>query len=213
LRLDVSKSVAAWAKVMVPGVILVFASIAAQVAMGFAVAGDIPGPGETVVRQMLSSIGKLRTTTDSATRDALTSGINQSMALDSLSREALGAQWGKLSVAEQQRFRHLLSDLLEKIAYPQAAKFFEGIAVNYGGEIVKAGERIVRTTVKGAEGGAVSISYVLERSHGRWQITDIELDGQSLADSVTGQIQAFLKQGSYAKLVAQMEEKLKQTGS
>ncbi len=198
---------------MVLGVNIVFASVLTQIATSRAVAGEIPGAGESVVRQMLLSIGKLRTTTHSATRDALTSAINQSLAIDSLSQEALGAQWGKLSNAEQERFRHLLRNLLEKIAYPQAAKFFEGIAVNYGVEIVKAGRRVVPTTVKRAEGGAVSINYVLERPYKQWQIADIELDGQSLAQNVTGQIQAFLKQGSYASLVAQMEAKLKQVDS
>jgi ABC-type transporter MlaC component len=55
----------------------------------------------------------------------------------------------------------------------------------------------------------VSITYVLQRTHGQWQVVDINLDGQSLAQSVTGQIQAVLRQGSYQSLIAQMKARLR----
>jgi ABC-type transporter MlaC component len=56
----------------------------------------------------------------------------------------------------------------------------------------------------------VSINYVLQRTHGQWQVIDINLDGQSLAQSVTGQIQAVLRQSSYESLIAQMKARLEQ---
>ncbi len=176
-------------------------------------ASENPGPAETVVRQMLDSISKLRTTENSATRNGLIKKIDGSLALDSLSQRAFGAQWGKLDTTQRARFAHLLRELLEKLAYPHASQFFTGLEVEFRREQVKDGQRVVPTTVKRREGGAVSIDYVLARTGPRWRVVDIVLDGQSLATNVEGQIQAVLKQGSYDRLMAQMEAKLKQPGS
>jgi phospholipid transport system substrate-binding protein len=175
-----------------------------------AIAAEIPGPGETVVRNMIESIRKLHTTDDAAARARLISSIDDSLAVDSLAPQALGAQWSKLDAAHRDEFARLMRDLLEKLAYPQASQFFAGLNVQYGPERVRGAERVVSTTVKRPEGGAISLDYVLRRAGQRWRVVDIDLDGQSLAQSVAGQIQAVLKQGSYQSLVAQMRARLKQ---
>lgn len=159
---------------------------------------------------MIASIGKLRTANDAAQRAQLVASVNGSFALDVLSRQALGAQWNKLKSAQRAHFTDLLKQLLEKLAYPRAAEFFATLEVDYGRETVKDGQRIVPTKVKRAGAGAVAIDYVLSNRGGRWRVVDIILDGQSLAQSVSGQIQAVLKQGSFAGLVEQMEARLKQ---
>ena len=170
-------------------------------------------PAQAVVKGLLDSIGKLRTTVDAPARADLIKQINDSLALDSLSQTALGAQWCKLDRKERGHFRELIGELLEKLAYPKAAEFFAGLDIQYGHELVRDTRRVVVTTVKRQEGGAVSINYVLAKSGGRWRVVDIDLDGQSLAKTVTGQVQAVLKQGSYKDLIAQMEARLKQPGS
>ncbi len=178
-----------------------------------AFATEIPGFAETVVRQMLESISKLRTTKDNTARTALIAQIDNSLALDTLSQDALGAQWGKLNRIERARFASLLRELLQRLAYPEASQFFIGLDVQFGKELTKDARRIMPTTVKRTEGGAVSIDYVLARFGPRWRVVDIILDGQSLASNVAAQIQAVLKQGSYGSLTAQMEAKLKQPDS
>jgi phospholipid transport system substrate-binding protein len=172
-------------------------------------ANESPRPAEAVVRQMIDSIRKLRTTTDRASRIKLISSIDDSLALDSLSQQALGAEWGKLDTDQRDQFLHLIRELLEKLAYPKASEFFADLDVQYGNEHPQGARRIVPTTVKRSDGGAVSITYVLQRTHGQWRVVDINLDGQSLADSVTGQIQAVFRQGSYQSLIDQMKARLR----
>lgn len=172
--------------------------------------GSSSGSAEIVVRQMLDSIRKLRTTNDPASRSKLISAIDNSLALDTLSEQALGAQWGKIDSAERQQFLHLIRELLEKLAYPNASDFFSDLGVQFGREQPQGARRIVPTTVKRSEGGAVSINYVLQLTRGHWRVIDINLDGQSLAQSVTGQIQAVLRQSSYEGLIAQMKARLAQ---
>jgi phospholipid transport system substrate-binding protein len=169
-------------------------------------------PTDTV-RQVVDSLRKLRTTTDSAARANKVASIDAALAIEPLCRQALGAQWSKLSSAEQKHFVSVILSLLHKIAYPKAAEFFSGLTIEYHGERPHADGRIVDTAVKRREGGEVSIDYVLEKTRGGWKIRDILLDRQSLAASVAGQIQGVLKQGSYADLVRQMEARLKQNGS
>jgi len=174
-------------------------------------AGD--GPATATVRNLLASIGKLRTTTDETQRSKLNASIDGSLAIEKLSQQALGAQWSKLDRSERGHFISLVKHLLEKIAYPNAAQFFSGFKVNFVGEETHSADHIVRTTVSRSEGGAVSIDYILRQENGRWIVQDVILDRQSLAASVTSQIQATLKSGSYQDLVAQMEKRLAQAGS
>jgi ABC-type transporter MlaC component len=167
----------------------------------------------STVRQVVDSLRKLRTTTDSGARATAIASIDRSLALEPLCQQALGAQWSKLDGAERQRFVNLVRGLLHKVAYPKASEFFSALKVDYRGEQTRDGRRIVDTAVMRAEGGEVSIDYVCEKIAGRWMIRDILLDRQSLADNVAGQMQAVLKQGSYRNLVNQMETRLKQPGS
>jgi phospholipid transport system substrate-binding protein len=172
-------------------------------------ANENPPAPEAVVRQMIDSIRKLRTTENQASRTKLIFLINHSLALDSLSQQALGAEWGKLDSAQRDQFLHLIRELLEKLAYPKASEFFADLDVQFEPEQAQGARRIVPTTVKRADGGAVSITYVMQRTHGQWQVVDINLDGQSLSQSVTGQIQAVLRQGSYQSLIDQMKARLR----
>jgi ABC-type transporter MlaC component len=181
--------------------------------LSFAGAGAPADPGEQVVRRLIDSIRKLRTTTDSAQRTALVTSLDKSLALRELCAQAVGAQWSKLSGAERDRFVSLVTRLLEKIAYPRAAEFFSGLEVQFVGADLRGPRDTVRTAVKQPKGGQVSIDYVLARFGSQWRITDVILDRQSLAATVAAQIQAVLNKGSYNDLMSQLEARLKQAGS
>jgi ABC-type transporter MlaC component len=200
-----------------PKILLAFAASAVALAtlmapMRARAALATADPANTV-RQVVDSLRKLRTTTDSATRENRVASIDAALAIEPLCRQALGAQWSRISAAERAHFVSLITILLHKIAYPKAAEFFSGLTVEYRGERPRPGGQVVDTSVKRGDGGEVSIDYVMEKSGGRWKIRDILLDRQSLAATVASQIQGVLKQGSYADLVRQLEARIKQTDS
>ena len=168
------------------------------------------GPATSTVKQLLASIGKLRTTTGPAQRDKLIASIDSSLAIEQLSERALGAQWSKLDSRERAHFTALVKQLLEKIAYPNAAEFFTGLSVDVIGEDVQGDRHVVKSMVNRPGSGAVSIDYVMQRIGGRWMVVDVILDRQSLADSMASQFQATLKSSSYNDLVAQMQARLAQ---
>jgi ABC-type transporter MlaC component len=172
----------------------------------------VNGSATSTVNQLLATIGKLRTTTDPEEREKLVTSIDGSLAIQRLSQQALGAQWSKLDSRERTHFVALVTQLLEKIAYPNAARFFSSFQVKVLGEDAEGGRRTVRTLVTRTDGGAVAIDYILEPTDGRWVIVDVILDHQSLVASMTSQIQATLKASSYRGLVDQMQARLAQKG-
>ena len=176
-------------------------------------ATTVNGSATATVNQLLATIGKLRTTSDPRERDKLVTSIDASLAIQRLSQQALGAQWSKLDTMERTHFVALVTQLLEKIAYPNAARFFSSYQVKVLGEDAEGSRHIVRTLVTRSDGGAVAIDYILEQTDARWQIVDVILDRQSLAASMTSQIQATLKASSYHGLVGQMQERLAQSGA
>jgi ABC-type transporter MlaC component len=176
-------------------------------------AATVNGSATATVNQLLATIGKLRTTTDPEERDKLVASIDASLAIQRLSQQALGAQWGKLDSKERTHFVTLVTQLLEKIAYPNAARFFSGFQVKVLGEDAEGSRHIVRTLVSRPDGGSVAIDYILEPTDGRWVIVDVILDRQSLVASMTSQIQATLKASSYRDLVGQMQARLAQNGA
>jgi len=171
------------------------------------------GSAAATVNRLLATIGKLRTTTDPRERDKLVTSIDASLAIQKLSQQALGAQWSKLDSRERTHFVALVTQLLEKIAYPNAARFFSSFQIKVLGEDAEGSRHIVRTLVTRPEGGAVSIDYILEPTDDRWLIVDVILDRQSLVASMTSQIQATLKASSYRALVDQMKARLAQNGT
>jgi ABC-type transporter MlaC component len=175
-------------------------------------ATTVNGSATSTVNQLLATIGKLRTTTDPDEREKLATSIDASLAIQQLSQQALGAQWSKLDSKERTHFVALVRQLLEKIAYPNAARFFSSFQVKVVGEDAEGGRHTVRTLVTRPNGGAVAIDYVLEPTDGRWGIIDVILDHQSLAASMTSQIQATLKASSYRGLIDQMQARLAQNG-
>jgi ABC-type transporter MlaC component len=175
-------------------------------------AATVNGSATAAVNQLLSTIGNLRTTTDPGERDKLIASIDASLAIQKLSQQALGAQWSELDSKERTHFVTVVTQLLEKIAYPNAARFFSGFQVKVLGEDAQGQRHIVRTIVARPGGGAVAIDYILEPRDGRWVIVDVILDRQSLVATMTSQLQATLKASSYRDLVGQMQARLAQNG-
>jgi phospholipid transport system substrate-binding protein len=173
----------------------------------------LPGshePAEQAVRHLIESIRHLEVVRDPAARSRTTESINQSLALGGVAEQALGPQWSNMSDEQRMQFVAMLSQVLERMAYPQASQFYSTLTTEYRGEEVTQNGTVVKTIVARPEGGAVSIDYLVISSDGRQKIADVNLDGQSLAQSISAQIQTALKNGSYELLMQQMQARLAQ---
>ncbi|MGH7948277.1 MAG: ABC transporter substrate-binding protein, partial [Candidatus Binataceae bacterium] len=145
-----------------------------------------------------------------AERTRATESINRSLALGGVAEQALGPQWSAMSDGQRRRFVAMLSETLERLAYPQASQFYSTLKTEYRGQESTPTGTVVKTVVARPEGSAVSIDYLVVNRDGRQQIADVNLDGQSLAESIANQMQTVVKNGSYELLVQQMQGRLAQ---
>ncbi len=186
--------------------------LALAAAMGTpAVAGSAARSGpRSVVEKLVAAI---RSYDSSAPRESKHNAEIARMAhaildVDRLAQGSLDGQWSKLGKPERATFVALLKDLLEKIAYPKSAEFFKDLELSIDGEEVKGNEGTVKTHVNHAEEGEVEIEFRLARRAGAWVISDIYLDGVSLATNVKTQVQRVLAEESFEGLIRRMREKL-----
>jgi phospholipid transport system substrate-binding protein len=170
------------------------------------------GPQGTVA-SLIDSIRGLGETKDRSERSQIIQSINDSLAIESMARQALGQTWLNLSKQQRSEFVELMTETLEKLAYPRAADFFAGLIVDYRGVYRTAQGEVVRTGVTRAQSGQIEIDYLMEHIRGRWRVKDVNLDGASLTESVTNQVQTVLKQSSYAELIGKIRARLEEESS
>jgi phospholipid transport system substrate-binding protein len=179
-------------------------------ALATAGASESAGDPQQAVRGLIESITQLQSADDPAARARVAESINGSLALGDVSAQALGPDWSRLDEGQRAQFTGLLAELLERLAYPQASQFFSALKTEYRGEEHTPRGTVVRTSVARPDGGALAIDYLLVNSEGRWKVADVDLDGQSLAQSISGQIRTILEQSSYETLLQQMRARLAQ---
>jgi len=165
---------------------------------------------QQAVRHLIDSIKRLETIRDPAQRSQVEDSITRSLALSDVAEQALGPQWPSMSDEQRMQFAGMLSQTLARMAYPQASQFYSTLKTEYRGQESTPAGTVVKTVVARPEGGAVSIDYLVVNRGGRQQIADVNLDGQSLAQSIASQIEGVVKNGSYELLMQQMQGKLAQ---
>jgi ABC-type transporter MlaC component len=200
-------------RVKLPWLLLGLATAAAIFGLRPARAATVQGPGEAVVRYAIDSMRQLASNKDPRARRKIFDAIDRSLAVDTLAKSALGPQWDKLERTERTRFVALFTQALEELAYPRAAKALSTLDVSYSGEDTGASGHLVRTIIANASGGRIQVNYLVAEEAGRWRISDVDLDGESLSRAVTARIQAALKHDGYPKLVADLSKRVAQANS
>ena len=129
--------------------------------------------------------------------------------LSRVSQKALGKYWQTLDQKQQESFVQLLSGLFRYVAFPNSAKFFGEMKIDYGPGQIEAIRATVPLTVHHDKEGQVSLDFVLQQSQDRWRVTDVVLDGVSMANNLRSQFYKVIKKNDYAELVRRMEKKLR----
>ena len=129
-------------------------------------------------------------------------------------RLSLGPVWKERSEEERDEFTRLYGDFLERafIAWVAArAQIAGGPRVTFLGESVTGGHAVVRTTVVGRSGGDLPLEYRMLGRGGRWAVSDVVIDGVSLAANYRAQFTRVIQNASYAELVQQLRDKARPT--
>ncbi len=191
----------------------ILGSVFTIVTMGMPLVSWANGP-TTTVQRLVESVRSFKPETAPLSAQERTANTKaqkvseETIAVSDLAKRVLGAQWSKLSAAEQKDFTKLLAQLLQKIAYPKSAEFFGELQIDYTGEKLNGTGAIVETKVSHPKEGQVSIDYELHQVNGKWMIDDVLLDSVSLVTNVQSQIQQVISKESYQGLLKRMREKL-----
>lgn len=144
--------------------------------------------------------------------------IHGTFDLTELSRQSLGAHWGKITQSDRDRFVGLLTDLLEQKALfskeQSAAKSKSGgkyFVIYRGHRFDDKGESrsFVKTkVVVPAENVDIELNYRLKKEGGDWKIYDIVVDEASLVDNYRYQFDSIIQKNGFPDLIRRMSEKL-----
>ncbi|SFM86252.1 MlaC/ttg2D family ABC transporter substrate-binding protein [Thermodesulforhabdus norvegica] len=177
---------------------------------------------KATIDDLINKIRSIRYTEDSSTtltsadlqkNEKLYDEITELIDIDGISRYALDSYWDRVGPSGRSQFESLFVELLEKVAYPNTAKFFKDLEIEIRDIKVIGSKAMVYTSVYHEEEGRVDIDFRLERSGDGWLIRDVYLDGVSLVRNLRTQCQKIIRENSFAELLRRMKEKAEEETS
>ncbi|MBI2000913.1 MAG: ABC transporter substrate-binding protein [candidate division NC10 bacterium] len=104
--------------------------------------------------------------------------------------------------------RGLFADLFERSYNRLVLRFLGDRQTTFVAESVEGDRAVVQTTLIGGKDEQLSVEYRLASKHQRWEMTDVVLEGVSLAMNYRAQFNKILRNSSYDTLVRRMKGKV-----
>ncbi|TMA86807.1 MAG: ABC transporter substrate-binding protein [Deltaproteobacteria bacterium] len=141
-------------------------------------------------------------------RERVAKVMHESFDFRTMARESLGPHWASLTPEQQDRFVGLFTQLFERSYDRLVLRFLGGSTTTYGAESVDAERAVVTTALLRKGGDELPIDYRLTADGGVWKISDVVVDGVSLAGNFRAQFVKTIRASSYDALVQRIEAKL-----
>ena len=141
-------------------------------------------------------------------RERVAKVMHESFDFRAMAQESLGSHWASLTPEQRDRFVGLFTQLFERSYDRLVLRFLGGSATRYGAESVDAGRAIVKTVLLRKGGDELPVDYRLTADGGPWKISDVVVDGVSLAGNFRAQFTETIRASSYDALVQRIETKL-----
>ena len=143
-----------------------------------------------------------------ARRERVAKVMHESFDFRAMAQESLGSHWASLTPGQRDRFVGLFAQLFERSYDRLVLRFLGGSATTYGAESVDAGRAIVKTVLLRKGGDELPVDYRLTADGGPWKISDVVVDGVSLAGNFRAQFTKTIRASSYDAVVQRIETKL-----
>lgn len=127
-----------------------------------------------------------------------------------MSRESLGAHWGKLTPQQREEFTHLFGNLFERSYNRLVIRFLGERSTVYGTESIQKDRAVVQTTLVSKQDARLPVDYQLVRHGEHWAIFDVVIEGVSLASNYRAQFSKILRSSSYDALVQRIKTRLEE---
>lgn len=136
--------------------------------------------------------------------------LNRMLNIRYICSYALMKHWNHMLDTDRQLFVSVFTDLLSKVAYPNASKFLKDLTVTIRREKKIRNKIMVYTTVIHKEEGRIDIDFKLMRVHDGWTVIDVYLDDVSLARNLRTQSLKIIRDHSFEELISRMTKKIKE---
>ncbi|MBI4827120.1 MAG: ABC transporter substrate-binding protein [Nitrospirae bacterium] len=146
-------------------------------------------------------------------REKIRALLNERFDFAEMGKRSLANHWKERTPAEQKEFVAIFSDLLEA-SYIGKIEGYTNEKVTYDSEQIKGEGKYgqVETSIV-TEKVDIPIDYKLINKDGKWLVYDVTIEGVSFVSTYKGQYNEIIVKNSYAKLIEQMKDKLKEVKS
>ncbi len=172
-----------------------------------------PGRAETPtaqVRAMLEEVMAVQTDARlqgqefrNQRRMAIKKIISQNFHFDSMTRDALGTYWEKLTEAERKEFKGLFQDLFLESYTKMVLDFLKKETILYNREEPGQGRALVKTMIARVN-EEIPVDYSLTWVQGRWLVGDVAIDGVSILRNYRQSFARVIQRESYKSLLEKM---------
>ncbi len=140
--------------------------------------------------------------------DAVVDLVKPHFDFDALTQSAMGKHWPRSSTAEKNAVVKAFSELLIR-TYGSALLNYSGKPIEYG-EARRSNDNLrvlVPSKVTTASGSLVTIDYILHKPGRSWLVSDVKIEGISLAANYRTSFANEIRTGGVQGLVAKLEER------
>jgi phospholipid transport system substrate-binding protein len=142
-------------------------------------------------------------------RDSLNRIISARFDFPEMARRSLGAEWRRITPAQQQEFVELFAELLRN-AYTGNLESYQGEKVSYIRETRDEQYAAVETILKSPEGTQYTIDYRLHRVEPEWKVYDVVIENVSMVNNFRAQFARVLNRSSIDGLLRTLKERTQQ---
>jgi phospholipid transport system substrate-binding protein len=123
-----------------------------------------------------------------------------------MARRSLGGRFDELSLADQDEFVRLFTDLIA-VSYMGKIEAYAGEPIRFLGERVDGMDATVASRLVTAKGIQVDVAYRLYHAQDHWAAYDVSVDGVSLLDNYKTQFTRLIQRSSFAHLLKTLRQK------
>jgi len=189
--------------------------IAIALLVALAAAAAAAGAPQQRVRQTVDAVSAVLddsqlqgSSNESARRERVAKVMHESFDFRAMARDSLGSHWASLTPDQRDRFVGLFAQLFERSYDRLVLRFLGGSTTTYGAESLDGERAVVKTALLRKGGDELPVDYRLTADGGVWKISDVVVDGVSLAANFRAQFDKTIRDSSYDTLVQRIETKL-----
>ena len=130
---------------------------------------------------------------------------------DAITSNAIEPHKAKFNSSQAKKLKTDLTQLIRIVAYPQSGTFYKESKYTYTEPAIKGKKAlIIQNTYIPKEDLDLEIGYQWENAGGKWRITDITFDEDSIVKDYQNQFGRIISKNGVDGLLKKVEEKLKE---